>query len=104
MEMVKKLFARIIFTVLLPAAIIVACVYIFNFLANFMFLVATVCAFGVGSFAMYLVFKYWVSTDVDQESPQQQMMRYLIIFTINIGINTEIVYFLVTYAGVPLLA
>ena len=103
MGVVKTLFARLLYSVAIPAGIIVACVYIFNSLGNIVFLMATILAFAIGFFSIYLVFKYWITPQDEPESPQQQMARFMIVFVVNLGINTEIVYFLVTYAEVPVL-
>lgn len=103
MSTIKKLFSRLLYSVIIPAGIIVSSLYIFNSLGEVTYLTASILAFAVGFFAIYLVFKYWIDIDVKHETPQQQMTRYMIVFIINVGINTEIVYFLVTYAYVPLL-
>src|SRR6185437_6610689 len=79
-------------------------VYIFSSYGNLSFLTSSVLAFVVGYYAIYLIFKYWIDIDAKHETPQQQMIRYLIIFFVNIALNTEIVYLLVTYAYVSLLS
>jgi len=102
-EAVKTLFARLLYSVVIPAGIIVAALYIFNSLGDITYLTASVLAFAVGFFAIYLVFKYWISVEAGQETPEQQMTRFMIVFVINVALNTELVYLLVTYAYVPLL-
>ncbi len=103
MSVVKSLFSRLLYSVALPAGIIVACVYIFYSIGDVWFILATVFAFAIGSFTIYLVFKYWIDATEEQETPQQQMARFMIIFVVNLGINTEIVYFMVTYLGIDVL-
>jgi len=101
-EAVEKLFLRLVLSVVIPAGIIVLCLYIFNSLADVKYLPASGLAFGVGFFVIYLVFKYLIRPDTAQND-RQRLKRYFIIFTIGLVLNTEIVYLLVTYAGVPLL-
>src|SRR6185369_2406370 len=104
MAAIKTLFARLLYSVLIPAGIIVACIYIFNSIGDIWFILASVFAFAIGAFAIYLVFKYWIDPTEESETPQQQMARFMIIFIVNLGINTEIVYFMVEYLNVPVLA
>ena len=99
----ETLFVRLVFSVAVPAAIIVGCLYVFNSLADLKYLPSSIFAFGVGFFAIYLVFKYWIAPDATHGSPYQRARRYLVIFILNLAINTEIVYLLVTYLNVPIL-
>jgi hypothetical protein len=103
MEGIRALFARLFYSVAIPAAIIVGCVYIFNSLGNVIFLGATIFAFAIGFFAIYLVFKYWINPEEDHETPHQQLARFMIVFIVTLGINTEIVYFMVSYFEISLL-
>lgn len=103
MTTVKGLFARLLSSVAIPAGIIVGSLYIFNSLGNVEYLFASILAFAIGFFAIYLIFKYWINADLKHETPEQQMTRFMIVFVINVGINTEIVYLFVTYLSVPLL-
>jgi hypothetical protein len=104
MSTTASLFKRLLYSVVVPSGIIVVSVYIFNSYGNFSFLSASIMAFVVGYYAIYLIFKYWIDIDVKRETPQQQQIRYLIVFFVNIALNTEIVYVLITYAYVPLIA
>lgn len=101
-ETIQKLFARLIFSVAVPAAITVLCLYILNSMADVKYLPASGMAFGVGFFIIYLMFKYWLKPDSSKES-LKQLTHFIIIFIVNLVINIEIVYLLVTHAGVPLL-
>jgi putative flippase GtrA len=64
---------------------------------------ASIMAFTIGFYAIHLVFKYWIDVNTDHETPEQQMTRYMVIFVVNLAINTEIVYLLVTYMYVSVL-
>jgi putative flippase GtrA len=101
-EVVQKLFVRIMFSVVLPAATIVLCLYILNSIADIKYLPASGLAFAVGFYVIYLVFKYFVNPDVNKEA-HIQLKRYGIVFIVNLVINVEIIYLLVNYASVPLL-
>jgi putative flippase GtrA len=103
MDVAKTLFSRLLYSVALPAGIIIACVYVFNSIGDLWFIFATIGAFAIGAFAIYLVFKYWIEPTDEEETPRQQMARFMIIFMVNLGINTEIVYFMVTYLGVTVI-
>ncbi len=103
MDTARRLFARLLSSVVLPTSIIVVSLYIFHTLGEVHYLVASLMAFSVGCFSIYLVFKYWINTDIKNETPEQQMTRFMVVFTINVAINAEIVYLLVTHVGVPLL-
>ncbi len=103
MSIIQSLFSRLVSSVLLPTGIIVTSLYIFHSLGRVHYLAASVMAFCIGCFSIYLAFKYWINTDIKNETPEQQMVRYMTVFTINVAINAEIVYILVTHVGVPLL-
>jgi putative flippase GtrA len=103
MDAVRGLVTRLLFSVFIPASLIVASLYIFNSLGEWPILVATVVAFAIGYFIVYLAFRYWIDTSTDHDTPQQQMMRFMIVFVITIAINTEMVYLTVTYTPIDLL-
>ncbi len=99
---IRSVLFRIIFSVILPAGIIVGTLYIFNSLGDIKYLPASALAFGVGFYVIFLVFKYWLKPEsIDDRS--QSLGRYLIVFCVNLAINVEAVYILVSYMGVPLL-
>ncbi len=101
-DTIWKLFVRIIFSVVVPAGMIVLCLYIFNSLADIKYIPASGLAFGVGFFIIYLMFKYWLKPDATKES-SGQLWHFLVVFVINLAINIEIVYLLVSQIGVPIL-
>lgn len=103
MRAFKKLVNRLLSSVAMPVGIMVGSFYIFNSLGSMHYLAATVLAFGIGYFAIYLVFKYWINVDINNETPEQQLTRYSVVFIVNLAIFTQIVYFLVTYAYMSLL-
>jgi|GEM_PF-2889170 len=103
MRAFKKLVNRLLSSVAMPVGIIVGSFYIFNSLGSIHYLAATVLAFGIGFFAIYLVFKYWINVDIANDTPEQQLTRSAVVFIVNLAIFTQLVYFLVTYAYMPLL-
>lgn len=103
MNALRKLLQRLLGSVVLPAGIVVGSFYIFNSMGQFNIIVAVVLAFCIGSYAIYLIFKYWINVEVGRETPEQQLTRYSIIFIVNLAIYTQLVYFLVTYTFTPLI-
>ncbi len=101
MNALKKLLQRLLGSVVLPAGIVVGSFHIFNSLGEFSFVVAVVLAFCIGSYAIYLVFKYWINVEVGRETPEQQLTRYSVIFIVNLAIYTQLVFALVNYAYMP---
>lgn len=93
---VRSLFSRLLSSVALPVGLIAASFYTFYYINKLPYLIATVLAFAVGSFSIYMVFKYWIDVAEERETPEQQRMRYMIVFIVNLAIFGEIVFFLTT--------
>ncbi|HEV8666470.1 MAG TPA: GtrA family protein [Candidatus Paceibacterota bacterium] len=102
LETIERLAYRIVFSVVSPTIIILISLYIFNAKADVRYLPASGLAFGIGFFFIYLAFKYLIKPDPSKKA-LPSMRNYIIVFIINLAINTEIVYLLVSHAGVPLL-
>ncbi len=99
---ILDLLDRLVLSVMVPTGVIVLCLYIFRTFGDMQYLPASALAFGIGFYVIYLVFKYWVKPDPKKVS-SKNLWHFLIVFGVNLVINIEIVYLLVSHVGVPLL-
>ncbi len=69
--------------------------YIFTDAFHIWYLLSAVFAFIIAFFVSFFMQKYWTFQDVSKEGIHKQMITYLLIALINLGINTLLMYIFV---------
>lgn len=73
--------------------------YAFTEWVGLYYLGSAVLAFLIAVFISFVLQKFWTFQDLSKDRIHHQAVTYFIIATLNLGVNTGLVYLLVEYAG-----
>ncbi len=79
------------------AATDIILLYVFTSLLHIWYLISTVLAFLIAFIVSFLLQKYWTFADGANAAWKSQALKYLVITSTNLGLNTLLMYFSVDY-------
>lgn len=98
--MINNKIFRYIFSGSTAAVVNISVLYILTDILKFWYVISSIIAFGVSIFVSFFMQKHFTFEDSSYNKTSQQFAYYVLISTINLLLNTILIYLLVDFIGI----